>query len=325
MYVAAAAIAAAATVAVAVATAATAAAARQRVCRALALGGGGDRGSYEAGVFAGFVDNPSLQGSIEYDVLSGVSAGSLNALALSLFAKGDERAAANFLRHQWLTMSRSKVYRNWLGGPIEGITLRSGLFDLSPAERYLKSLPLRNATTSGRHLLLGTTDYASGEFVLFNETEPDLAGAALASCTVPGIFPVRNIRGRAYVDGGVVNMTPVTDAVRACKAIADKVIVDVVLALGGPPKDVSGRWLLTPLVTLRAFMLLLNSVFYKDVQQAAAAFPDIEISVTAPSKELAGWLLEFSTSNAKVNADIGYGDGLRTTRYNATHFAADAS
>ena len=51
-------------------------------CRALALSGGGNNGAWEAGVLWGFMNygNPA---DFEYDVVTGVSAGSINALAIS--------------------------------------------------------------------------------------------------------------------------------------------------------------------------------------------------------------------------------------------------
>lgn len=58
-------------------------------CLGLVLKGGANRGAYEAGAISSFVKylEPS---EVEYDVVSGVSVGALNAAIVSLFAKGDE-------------------------------------------------------------------------------------------------------------------------------------------------------------------------------------------------------------------------------------------
>ena len=59
-------------------------------CRALAMSGGGSKGSYEAGVLYGLVNNDPDKSKYAYDVVTGVSAGSINSIAVSLFAPGDE-------------------------------------------------------------------------------------------------------------------------------------------------------------------------------------------------------------------------------------------
>ena len=50
-------------------------------CTALVLSGGGSNGAWEAGVFWGLL-NYGEPDDFKYDVLSGISAGSINSLAL---------------------------------------------------------------------------------------------------------------------------------------------------------------------------------------------------------------------------------------------------
>ena len=60
----------------------------QTVCRALAMSGGGSRGAYEAGVLYGMYHTLNDKSDMEYDVVSGVSAGSINTLFAATFPKG---------------------------------------------------------------------------------------------------------------------------------------------------------------------------------------------------------------------------------------------
>jgi predicted acylesterase/phospholipase RssA len=53
-------------------------------CRVLVLEGGGDRGAYHSGAFHQFVHSLPPD-EVAYDVITGISAGGLNAGALSLF------------------------------------------------------------------------------------------------------------------------------------------------------------------------------------------------------------------------------------------------
>ena len=65
-------------------------------CKALVLSGGGANGAWEAGIFWGlnFYGN---QGDFDYDVISGVSAGSINTAALAGWAPEDGKRAAEWL------------------------------------------------------------------------------------------------------------------------------------------------------------------------------------------------------------------------------------
>ena len=59
-------------------------------CKAIAMSGGGSKGSYEAGVLYGLVNNDPDKSKFAYDVVTGVSAGSINSVGVSMFAPGDE-------------------------------------------------------------------------------------------------------------------------------------------------------------------------------------------------------------------------------------------
>ena len=60
------------------------------VCRGLVLSGGGNNGSWEAGVLYGLVNNGD-PADFEWDVVSGVSAGSINTLAVAGYPLGQEK------------------------------------------------------------------------------------------------------------------------------------------------------------------------------------------------------------------------------------------
>ena len=70
-------------------------------CKALAMSGGGAKGSYEAGALWGLYYTDTDKSKYQYDVVTGVSAGAINTAAVSLFAPGDEENMLNFLTEQW--------------------------------------------------------------------------------------------------------------------------------------------------------------------------------------------------------------------------------
>jgi predicted acylesterase/phospholipase RssA len=70
--------------------------ASQDVCHALALSGGANKGAYEAGVIWGLV-NALTPEEVRWDVVTGVSAGAMNAAGMSIFEVGNEVAMSEFL------------------------------------------------------------------------------------------------------------------------------------------------------------------------------------------------------------------------------------
>ena len=94
------------------------------------MSGGGSKGSYEAGVLFGLVNNDQDKSKYAYDVVTGVSAGSINSVAVSLFVPGDEVNMVYFMSDTWANLKEDSVFINWKPlGIITGITDESGIFD----------------------------------------------------------------------------------------------------------------------------------------------------------------------------------------------------
>jgi predicted acylesterase/phospholipase RssA len=78
------------------------------------MSGGGVKGAYEAGVLYGMYNAEQTDKSkFAYDIVSGVSAGSINAGALSMFAKGDEGNTFKILSDTWANAVSGNIYKNW--------------------------------------------------------------------------------------------------------------------------------------------------------------------------------------------------------------------
>jgi predicted acylesterase/phospholipase RssA len=69
-------------------------------CRTLALSGGGNKGAWETGIVWGLTHygNPE---DFAYDVMTGVSAGTINSVTLSFYPKGQDIQAAEYLDYRW--------------------------------------------------------------------------------------------------------------------------------------------------------------------------------------------------------------------------------
>ena len=83
------------------------------------MSGGGSNGAWEAGVIHGLLHQGNPE-DYEWDVVSGVSAGSINAALLSPWEIGDELAASEWLVDKWLSLENSSIYTEWDLGLVSG-------------------------------------------------------------------------------------------------------------------------------------------------------------------------------------------------------------
>lgn len=95
------------------------------------MSGGGANGAWEAGVFWG-LNYYGNQGDFDYDVVSGVSAGSINTAALAGWAPEDGKAAAEYISQTMQTLTNPDVWKEWPLGLAIGATIKPGLLNDGP-------------------------------------------------------------------------------------------------------------------------------------------------------------------------------------------------
>ena len=113
--------------------------AKQDICHALALSGGGNKGAYEAGVVYQLAHSLPAD-EVTWDVVSGVSAGALNAAGISIFAVGDEIKMSEWLLGLWTSLETENVWTMWDEGFIWGFMNASGIFDDTPLFNLLTEI-----------------------------------------------------------------------------------------------------------------------------------------------------------------------------------------
>ncbi|HTB72213.1 MAG TPA: patatin-like phospholipase family protein [Polyangiaceae bacterium] len=217
----------------------------------LVLAGGSARGAYEVGVVRYVVEEISraLGRDIPIDVISGTSAGSINAGMLAAYAdRPGERGG--LLARQWTNLEIEDVVRlapgeilhvatRMLGrGSRSAERRRGGVLDPSGIERIVRdTIPfdaIDGHVRSGRltALSISTTHVASGRTVIFVQrgeagiprwgSDPTMAARTcriradhvLASAAVPLLFPAVEIDGEFYCDGGLRQNVPLSPARR---------------------------------------------------------------------------------------------------------------
>jgi NTE family protein len=219
----------------------------------LVLAGGSARGAYEVGVVRYVVEEVAraVGRDVPIDIISGTSAGSINACMLAAHAD-KPRQRGHLLAQQWTSLELEDIVRpsgveilhfatRMLGrsarsGPPE--RRRGGVLDPSGIERIVRdSTPfaaIADHLAAGRlsALSISTTHVASGRTVVFVQrrdsgvprwgSDPTMiartgnvrAEHALASAAVPLLFPAVEIEGQFYCDGGLRQNVPLSPARR---------------------------------------------------------------------------------------------------------------
>ncbi len=170
---------------------------------ALALGGGAARGFAHIGVIKALETS-----GIKPDIVVGTSAG---AIVGSLYASGIDAFALQKLAGQ-LDESAFTEWAIFDRGLLKGESIER-FVNQQVGNRPIEQLKRRFAAVA--------TDLASGEMMVFGQGNTGLA--VRASATVPGVFAPTLIRGREYVDGGLVSPIPV----RAARQLGADVVIAV--------------------------------------------------------------------------------------------------
>ena len=100
-------------------------------CHALVMSGGANKGAYTAGVIHG-LSHLLNETDGDYDVVSGVSAGSLNAAAMAMWPLGKPREMSEWLVDVARTLNQGMVFQMWPGGLEQGLFDERGIVDSTP-------------------------------------------------------------------------------------------------------------------------------------------------------------------------------------------------
>jgi predicted acylesterase/phospholipase RssA len=180
------------------------------------MSGGGDRGAYEAAVFIELTNLLPLK-DVSYDVITGVSAGSMNACGLGLFTPEDIYGATEFVFGIWNSISSKQVFKMWPGGLLEGIFKKSGILDTQPLVDFVNSQA--GNKTVNKKVTFATCDTVTGDYVRYDynasDTLPsDYIMSAIASSSIPFAFPHVKRGDRVLMDGGTLWNIDISSAVR---------------------------------------------------------------------------------------------------------------
>ena len=182
----------------------------------IAFSGGGAGGAFGAGVLAGLTQNGTRPPP---SVVTGVSAGALIAPFAFLGPAWDQELIAIYRDGATEGLLRKRLFAGLFGSSVYSDAPLRRLIARYAGDAMIQAIAIESS--KGRLLLVATTDFASGEPVIWDltsiaahgslEAKALFRGILLASASVPGMFPPVTIKFRAngqlhvetHVDGGV--------------------------------------------------------------------------------------------------------------------------
>lgn len=214
---------------------------------ALVLSGGGARAAYQVGVLRAIANLLPKDAPNPFQIISGTSAGALNAVALATYAQS-MRTGVRSLEYVWGNIKSSQVYKldsaglissasNWVfsfmaarkrNTPVSLLNnaplteLLESVLRLERIEEYIQAglLDAISVTTSG---------YTSGQSVSFFQGRPELNNwqfpkrigiktrldfrHLLASTAIPTLFPAVKINREYFGDGAIRQLSPLSPAI----------------------------------------------------------------------------------------------------------------
>lgn len=175
-------------------------------CNVLSMSGGGAFGAVEASILRELVRHKRLE--VVPDIITGISAGGLNAGFLSYFRENMTtfRDGIERLNHLWRTMKTADVYKR----DLLKIFSQWSIYNTEPLRETLREVIETYDgvySTSSKHTFIGATNLNTNQLDIFrfedlNTTEKLLG--LIATSAVPLLFPPVEWGGSVYVDGGVI-------------------------------------------------------------------------------------------------------------------------
>ncbi len=268
----------------------------------LVLTGGGARAAYQVGALRAIAEIVG-PGPMPFDVLAGISAGAVNAVALATGAEDFQRQVER-LRAAWERITPGRIYRTdalklaaigsrWIRDLSAG-----GLIGKSGINYLLDSSPLRELLEHGisigrmrrqlragrlRAIALSATNYHTGMGVTFFEGAADIepwtrstrVGVrarlslehVMASSSIPIFFPPVKLGGMYYGDGCVRMIYPMSPAIHLG---AERVVaISVRHTRPGSEAAAQERSAHEPLPLSEIAGVLLNAVFLDSLDSDA--------------------------------------------------------
>ncbi len=219
---------------------------------AFVLSGGASHGAVQVGMLQALAER-----NVHPDLVFGASAGALNAA----WVAGDPALEhLDALAAVWIALRARDVFPL---RPVTGLLGFLGRRDALVSSSRLRALVSRNLHFARLQdapipLCVVATEVTTGREIAL--TTGDAVEAIVASATIPGVLPPVDIDGRTLMDGGVVNNTPISNAIDAGATRIYVLPTGYACDLERAPRNALG-------MTLQAISLLVQQRLITDVHE----------------------------------------------------------
>ena len=217
---------------------------------------------------------------MQYNTVSGLGGGAVNALFLSSLSKGHEIEAISNMEDFWISASQSKLYQNWWGGIAAGIVAKEGIYDSSPLKDFIQN-KFDGVEEIKRKFNMGIVDLVKGSYMNFNEANitdnGNMVHALYASFSKPGYFPPVEAFGSRWFSGDAIYDLDLYSIINDCIETHDEgdIVIDVLLTSSAKLREVDAHNF-TSLQMLRRYMEITSYYYAMDgLLRAKFAFPRV--------------------------------------------------
>ena len=191
--------------------AAAAAPEQQPVCNVLALSGGGSFGAVQMGALDNLLSNNIAPQT--FDIITGISAGGLNAGFLSYYTHAAD--ALPRIYNIFANLTTADIYTS----DIFHVFSSYAIYSTAPLQATLSNIVGSQPQQSPAPItLVGSTNVNSQTLDVFQYNAADTAEKVqllMATSAIPFVFPPQTMNGDLYVDGGVISNEMIQQAVSA--------------------------------------------------------------------------------------------------------------
>lgn len=290
--------------------------------QALVLSGGGEKGSWQAGVMMALAED-----GIDPKHIRGVSVGNLNGAMVA--QRTSFLDACKELKELWWHISNDKVYKHhnrllrWLRVP-----WKRSVYDANPLRELIKrEIDPAAMRSSGRTFGCGYVDMHTGMYHIATQDHPELHEAIFSSASFPVMLSPGKLDGHLCTDGGILHVTPMGSAIRSG---AREIIAITLNPDGIAPWENDGTdaaWYMPTIHTqlLRVLDIMIEHVIERDFEEterinrtvrsgvASAGQVEVDLMVVRPEENLPTKSLDFETKVMREMWEAGYEYGRKLT------------
>ncbi|HWG90433.1 MAG TPA: patatin-like phospholipase family protein [Candidatus Thermoplasmatota archaeon] len=272
--------------------------------KAVVLSGGGARGAYEFGVYKAL-----HRAGLEPDLITGTSVGAITG---ALIASG---ASIEQMEEVWMNLHTSNLLR--MRKDIWGLPRWTHFCEESPLREIIeRNVDFKALRESRIKLAITAIDVQTGQTHTFTNREIGMEHL-LATAAIPLVFPMVDVGGTPFWDGGLAGGTPLKPAVKLGATEIYAIVVSPMTTGSLPPptnllESMSRLMEIVEVTALREDVRhaqRLNDLVAKGL--ARDVYRHIDIHVIGPKEPLGVSILDFAPGKAKALIARGEEEGQR--------------